>query len=1103
MALSNYERVGKAVSLLGEGLALFVARECRAQFGDDWVAGVQRANARGMGRPRPVNPTDAQFLLKVMWDEWNTIFSKKLARNDRSYVSELQTVRNSWAHNDSFSTDDALRALDTAKRLLESAGSGAQANQVDRLHGDLLRLKFDEQARNVSRRAASAPTGGAPSSGLPGWRSVIQPHDDVSTGQFRLVEFAADLHKVWRGDAASEYGDPVEFYQRTYITEGLASLIVGAVRCFSGEGGDPVVQLQTNFGGGKTHSLIALYHLAGGTPAAQLKDMEDLLATHGLDLPSEPVRRAVLVGHQLGPGDTDTKDDGTVVRTMWGELAHQLGGAEAYALVAEADRRGTNPGESLTTLLRSCAPCLILIDEWVGYARQLYGQSDLPAGTFDAHFSFAQALTEAAAATPGALLVATIPSSQIEVGGEGGQAALTRLENLFARTRANWRTATAEESFEIVRRRVFKDLSPEGGRERDAVVRAFSKMYQSHAGEFPPECREGDYQRRMKATYPIHPELFDRLFGEWSTLERFQRTRGVLRIMAEVVHALWIGDDPNLLIMPSTIPIDDINVSEELMGHLDPAWRTVVETDVEGSGALPLRLDREHPSLGRFRAARKVARTVYFGTAPSQQVANRGLDDRSIKLGCVQPETERPPVYGDALRRLSDQAMYLYRDGTRYWYALQPTVNRMARDRAENHFSDADADEVIRRLVDDALRRDRGHFAGVHPCPRSPADVPDEDETRLVALDPTAAHDTKVGHSEALRTAEQILQKRSGGDRQFCNMLVFLAADAARLRDLRQAVRSCLAWDSIERDADSLGLDEFQKRQTRAKVAEAHDTVKTRVGETYVWALHPMQPSEDPTGEIRWERARLTSSASLAARVSRKLDQDEALIRDYAGTRLRLDLDRVPLWRESPGGEKLSVSVKQLWEDFSRYLYLPRLLRRSVLEDAIKHGVADTAWSTEGFAYADGHNGERYIGLRAAEQLSSVAPSGLVVHPAAASRQFAREEPESPPTEGAVDPGRVPKGKDPAPVVEIDAPHAPPRPTRYYGRVTLASDRWTLVAADVAEGVVQRLNRIEGAQVKVTIEIEAAAEAGFDEATQSDIAENSVTLRFNTSDFDN
>lgn len=264
MALSNYERVGKAVALLGEGIAPFVARECQAQFGDEWAADVQRANTRGTGRPRTVNPKDAQFLLRVMWDEWNTIFVKKLSRNDRSYVSELQTVRNSWAHNDSFSTDDALRALDTSKRLLESVGSGAQAIEVDKLHQQLLRLKFDEQARNIEQRAAAAPADGRTSAGLPGWREVIEPHEDVATGRFQLAEFAADLHQVWRGEAAFEYGDPVEFFRRTYITEGLASLLVGAAQRFTGSGGDPVIQLQTNFGGGKTHALIALYHLAGG-----------------------------------------------------------------------------------------------------------------------------------------------------------------------------------------------------------------------------------------------------------------------------------------------------------------------------------------------------------------------------------------------------------------------------------------------------------------------------------------------------------------------------------------------------------------------------------------------------------------------------------------------------------------------------------------------------------------------------------------------------------------------------------------------------------------------------------------------------------------------
>ena len=702
MAISNHDRVGRAIALLGEGLAGFVARECRARFGDGWAAGVQRVNARGVGRPRPVNLKDPQFLLKVMWDEWNAIFSKKLSHTDRSYVSELREARNAWAHNNAFTTDDALRVLDTVKRLLESTGAGEQAIEADRLHQQLLRRKFDRQAEAFAKKAAAPAVGGSSVrlSGLPGWRDVVTPHEDVATGSFQVAEFAADLHKVWRDDAVAEYGDPVEFFRRTYITEGLASLIVGAARRFDRSGGDPVIQLQTNFGGGKTHALIALYHLASGTPVTRLKGVEELLAERGLGLPDGPVRRAVLVGHQLQPGVAATKSDGTVVRTMWGELAYQLGGAQGYALVAEADRTGTSPGEALIDLLRSCAPCLILIDEWVGYARQLYGIPDLPAGSFDAHFSFAQALTDAAASTAGALLVATIPSSQIEVGGEGGQAALTRLENLFARTQANWRTATAEESFEIVRRRLFTEVSPEAARRRDAVLGAFAKLYQRQRADFPVECREGDYLRRMKATYPIHPELFDRLFGEWSELERFQRTRGVLRFMASVIHQLWIGSDPNLLIMPGTLPVDDHEVCEELLRYLNPAWRTVVEKDVEGTEALPLRMDKSNPNFGRSRAARKVARTVYFGTAPSQHAANRGLDERSVKLGCTQPDDGAgPATYQDALRRLSDLATYLYRDSTRYWYSISPTVNRMARDPRREQ-----------------LRRHPGRRRDPHPC---------------------------------------------------------------------------------------------------------------------------------------------------------------------------------------------------------------------------------------------------------------------------------------------------------------------------------------------------------------------------------------------------
>ena len=1164
MALTNYERVGKAIRLLAEGLAPFVDRECRAEFGDDWPVAVQRMETRGgprPGPPRKVNPGDAQFLLKVMWDEWRTIFGKKLSRSDRNYVSELQDVRNAWAHNEPFTTDDTLRALDTAKRLLESVAAGVQANGVGKLHQDLQRQKYDQQARGAHRKAAAAQIEGRPETGLPGWREVVTPHEDVTSGRFELAEFAADLHQVWRGEAADEYGDPVEFFRRTFITEGISNLITGAARRFAGAGGDPVIKLQTNFGGGKTHALIALYHLAGaaggdggggggsgtaggasegggssgsggsgargsgGGGAGGLPGVEEILAEHGLELPDRsgrPIRRAVLVGHQLQPSSPSRKPDGTTVNTMWGELAWQLGGAEGYRLVAESDRAGTNPGEALTELLRFCSPCLVLIDEWVAYARQLHGVSGLPAGSFDAHFSFAQALTDAARNSPEALLVATIPASDIEVGGEGGKVALAKLEHLFSRMETNWRTASTEESFEIVRRRLFGGLGSEAAKQRDLVVRAFGDLYRAQRNEFPPGRGEGDYERRMRAAYPVHPELFDRLFGDWSELERFQRTRGVLRLMAKVIHSLWVGRDSSLLIMPAAIPMEDSDVAAELIRYLDDGWRPVIETDIDGPESLPLKLDKANPTLGRYSAARRVARTVYFGSAPSQEAANKGLDDRAIKLGCVQPG-EAPATFGDALRRLSDQAMHLYRDGARYWYSLQPTVTRLAQDRALSHFSDADADEVIQARLD-RVRSRPSFFAAVHACPRSPGDVPDEGSARLVVLDPSSAHDSKTDGSEALEFAGRLLAERGAGARRCRNMLVFLAADKARLEDLRVAARQWLAWDSIDKERDTLNLDSFQVRQVEAKLKESDETVDHRVAETYQWVLNPNQPRDNPTGPVRWETIRVSGAKPLAERVAEKLKGEESLIPAYAGSRLRFDIDRVPLWRGS------HVGVDQLWDDYTQYLYLPRLTKRSVLEAAIRDGVRSLVWEADGFAYADGHDGQRYAGLWAGQEITAVAPSGLVVMSSTAAEQQSKEQAasaEAGPGAGAgagagtgpgletgtgpgagADPGAragapgSPSGADEQAATEA-APPGPTLPTRYYGRVKLDSARWAKTAADVAEAIVSQLERTDGAKLSITIEVEAESPQGFDDRVQRTVTENATTLKFNTTEFEN
>jgi predicted AAA+ superfamily ATPase len=304
------------------------------------------------------------------------------------------------------------------------------------------------------------------------------------------------------------------------------------------------------------------------------------------------------------------------------------------------------------------------------------------------------------------------------------------------RARASWRPATAEEGFEIVRRRLFEPLAgPDAFKQRDVTARAFADLYHAQSAEFPPECRGGDYEKRIQAAYPIHPEIFDRLYNDWSTLVKFQRTRGVLRLMAAVIHSLWEKGDRNPLILPSTVPIDDARVQSELTRYLSDNWAPIIEQDVDGPNSLPLKIDANQPNLGKLHATRRVARTIYLGSAPTTAAAHRGLEDRRVKLGCVMPG-ESPAVFGDALRRLAGTATYLYQDGSRFWYSTQPTVAKLAADRAEKLNRDPVPDEVVKEL-DDRLRADlrkMGDFARIHALPRSGNDVPDDLDARLVVL---------------------------------------------------------------------------------------------------------------------------------------------------------------------------------------------------------------------------------------------------------------------------------------------------------------------------------------------------------------------------------
>ncbi|HOI96202.1 MAG TPA: Swt1 family HEPN domain-containing protein [Syntrophobacter fumaroxidans] len=1110
MAITNHERVGKALELLKNGLGPYVEREFANVYKDRAEAevgrfiGDDRLNAK-----KPIPEWDTGVLLRLMWESWNDVFRLTLGRAERGMVSELREHRNKWAHQEPFSGDDTYRVLDSAGRLL-TAVSAPQADEIEKMKTELLRLRFDEQVRNEKRKSAGTPIESAAGGNLKPWREVVTPHKDVASGRYQQAEFAADLWQVHLGEGTDEYRDPVEFFRRTYLTESLKRMLIGSVQRLAGQGGDPVVQLQTNFGGGKTHSMLALYHLFSGIAPTELAGIGAVMQEAGVSrLPT--VRRVVLVGNKISPGNPVSKSDGTVVRTLWGEMAWQLGGRQAFTRIRADDENATSPGDKLRELFVEYGPCMILIDEWVAYARQLHDQSDLPAGGFETQFTFAQVLTESAKAANNCLLVVSLPASDtagsphtqaddVEVGGQRGREALGRLRNVVGRLESSWRPASAEEGFEIVRRRLFEPMTePAQFKNRDLVARTFADFYRRQQAEFPPECRDAEYEKRIKAAYPIHPEVFDRLYNDWSTLVKFQRTRGVLRLMAAVIHSLWEKGDKNPLILPANISIDDPRVQFELTRYLSDNWVPVIEKDVDGPSSLPLRLDGEIPNLGKFAACRRVARAIYMGSAPLTKTAHRGLEDRQVKLGCVMPG-ESPTVFGDALRRLAGAATFLYQDGPRYWYSTQPTVTKLAEDRAEQ--LKRDPDKVVQEL-NLRLRRDlerKGDFGRIHPMPQSGQDVPDDLDARLVVLGVEHPYSKEPG-SAAEAAAKAVFTSRGNAPRLYQNTLVFLAADRNRLQDLDEAARKYLAWESIleEKGEKGLNLDPQQVKQAETQKVAADGAVTARLPETYQWLLVPVQ--ETPRSAIGWQALRLSGQDVLAVRASKRLRSDESLITSFAATRLRMELDRVPLWRGD------HVAIQQLVEDFARYPYLPRLKNSSVLLGAIREGLSLLTWMRDSFGFADSFDESegRYRGLRAGQvvALTDADAPGLLVRPEIARRQVEAERPQIPP---GPPPGPPGGGEQPGPGLGPVSPEhptpTPMQPRRFHGTVTLDPARVGRDAGRVAEEVIAHLSGLVGAKVTVTLEVEAEIPDGAPEHVVRTVTENSRTLKFTSQGFE-
>ncbi|WP_257297326.1 ATP-binding protein [Endozoicomonas sp. YOMI1] len=949
------------------------------------------------------------------------------------------------------------------------------------------------------------------------WREIARPHRDVLEGTFKQSEFAADITQVATGTAPAEYQDAEKFFARTFITEGMRLLLISVAQRLAGHGGDPVIQLQTAFGGGKTHTMLAVLHLARRKVSTdKLEGIPPLLDAAGIsDLPSANI--AVLDGIALEVSQGKKHGDITA-NTLWGEMAWQLLGEEGYNMVAASDRDGTAPGKDvLAELLRRSAPCVVLIDELQKFFSDLKPGTQLNAGTYESNLKFIQALTEAFKVVPNAILLASLPESETEVGDTFGQRTLVALEKHFGRVESVWKPVATEEAFEIVRRRLFEHAGDRA--QVEGISRQFCDFYRQNAKYFPVETQSNEYFERLCSSYPIHPEIFDRLYEDWSTLDKFQRTRGVLQYMAVIIHRLWNDNNQDSLIMPGSLPLNDSIVRNKSIHYLPQGWEPVIEREVDGPRSQPHSLDGDDTRFGSVQAAHRTMRTIFLGSAPAaREQINKGIQVERILLGSAQPE-QTIGVFEDVLKRLRDKLHYLYADNDRFWLDTKPNLRREMESRKQNITKPALQDELSRRVSNSFGRQHM--FSGIHVFTSS-SDVPDDygNGPRLVVLAPGDGY-SKAEPRSATEAAGNILQNRGDQPRQKRNRLLFLAPDADTVGRLSDACRTYLAWKEIVGDIadEKLNLDSFQASQAKKNATGAESHLQQVVREAYKWLLCPTQ-FKATEQKVDWETVAISTNApNLVQEIENKLREEEWITSEWSPVHLQRLLEQ---WYFKEDVKE--VSALKVYQDTCHYLYLPRLINDNVFKETISQGIN----SVDFFAYAAGKDGDRYLGLSfgdgglvGIDSASILIERETAVEYLEAIRRAEEERARQTGTGGSgTDTGTgagsttgtgtgtgtttgtgtgtgTGSGDGGGSIDPVQLPK-----NFFHGTIDLDPVKAKMDFVSVVDEIIQQFTSKIGVDVRITVDIESTAQEGFDEALQRTIKENCGVLKFSNAEFE-
>lgn len=607
------------------------------------------------------------------------------------------------------------------------------------------------------------------------WYEIIPPHEDIRNGDFDESIFAADLGDVVSGTAKQDYKDPYLFYKKTYVTQGLQNLLHRVHNSITEDKGSSVVQIQTPFGGGKTHALVAIYHYAKNG-----KQIKELLPP-GLELIEPKV--AAIAGNHWNPIEGNTTD-GITRMTFWGEIGYQIGGSEGYEFFRQNDEARVSPGKKkIREFLEAQQPFVLLFDEILHYinrARDVRDQVEESLGTQT--FSFFQELTEAVSTLPNGMLVVTLPSSVIEDFGDVEEEALTKLGKIFGRVESIETPVEGEEIYAVIRRRLFEveNLKQKDMRE---VVHSYFQAYQQYRDDVPVKARDVSYRDKMEMAYPFHPDLIDILYEKWSTYSTFQRTRGVLRMLAYIVEDLYQQENPIDLILPGDINMGYPGVRQEFLKHIDQVYEGVIGSDISGHEAKAQALDNTNRNWKHL--AERISTAIFYHSFAADD-SEKGINLNFIRLAVLRSDTI-PALVTDILQRLSNSLWYLNSRGDAYYFSRIPNLNRMILDKKEL-FSESFEEEMRERI-----KKELGRNFRTYLWPSSNDDIPDNQDLKLIILPPND-------------TGDEIptwIEYKGNNYRHNKNTLFFALADTAQFAKLREDVKTFLALDEIEEEIRS------------------------------------------------------------------------------------------------------------------------------------------------------------------------------------------------------------------------------------------------------------------------------------------------------------